>query len=269
MYNKDFLKRMARRAVNDKGVTIQYKGRKTFCFSLRTGKSGMSLRHTKDEPDFSIGVGLAYCRLKNIKVPEEARYDNLKAGNIYQYGSGLFYCAYTDGKQSILIPTSSHSTRYIIKDGAHFITYSDEVSNKNLLFRLIAKDPQIYFSGNYNEEYLKNIYEGSIKNRFIRYTVSDSNITAENYFAKCSSHSPINDKYSLEANLGLVRCDLLKISPYLICPNVLDKVFDLRQCHYEIFYKDDKYVHCLNYTSKRVETLEKPKNYQNDKKVTK
>lgn len=269
MYNKDFLKRMTKRAVDDKSVSIQYKGRKTFCFSLRTGKSGMSIRHIDDEPDLSVGVGLAYCRLKNIKVPKETEYGKLEVGNVYQYKSELFYCAHADDKQAILVSTSTYLVGYIIKNGARSVTYSDNVTGKNILFRLIAKNPKMYFFDNYSEDYLKSVYESSTKNRFIRYTVSNSDITAENYFTKCSSHNPINDKYSLEANLGLVRYGLLKISPYFTCPNVLDKEFDLRQCHYEMLYKDDKYVHCLNYTSKRVETLEKPKNYQNDKKVNK
>lgn len=73
MYDKNFIYKMAKKAVKDRTVGIRTCAlkKKTFCISLVTGKSAVAKCHKDDLFDTIYGIGIAYCRLKGIKIKEE------------------------------------------------------------------------------------------------------------------------------------------------------------------------------------------------------
>ena len=77
MYNKDFLNRMAIKASKDKSVFIYTHKKEVIVTSIKTGKRAVAKCHKDDEWNFTTGVGIAYCRLKNIPIKEIGKNDNL------------------------------------------------------------------------------------------------------------------------------------------------------------------------------------------------
>ena len=107
MYDKHFIYKMAKKAINDNTVGIRtcYFKKKTFCISLVTGKSAMAKCHNNDLFDTYYGIGIAYCRLKGIKIKEE------KSLKVYVEKSTLpKYKAYLIGMR---ISGLSISARYV------------------------------------------------------------------------------------------------------------------------------------------------------------
>lgn len=98
MYNKDFLNRMAIKASKDKSVFIYTYKKEVIVTSIKTGKRAIAKCHKDDEWNFATGVGIAYCRLKNIPIKKIRENDNLavykfEAGDCYylSIGNGLYF----------------------------------------------------------------------------------------------------------------------------------------------------------------------------------
>lgn len=83
MYNKDFLDRMAIKASRDKSVFIYTHKRQVIVTSVKTGKRAVAKCHKDDKWNFATGVGIAYCRLKNIHIKQERQKEHL---TVYRLG---------------------------------------------------------------------------------------------------------------------------------------------------------------------------------------
>ena len=83
MYNKDFLNRMAIKASKDKSVFVYTHKKEVIVTSIKTGKRAVAKCHKNDEWNFATGLGIAYCRLKNIPIKQERQKEVLV---IYRLG---------------------------------------------------------------------------------------------------------------------------------------------------------------------------------------
>ena len=91
MYNKDFLNRMAIKASKDKSIFIYTHKKEVIVTSIKTGKRAVAKCHKDDEWNFATGVGIAYCRLKNIPIEKNKVNENL---SIYRIGESDLYFLY-------------------------------------------------------------------------------------------------------------------------------------------------------------------------------
>lgn len=254
MYNKDFLKRMALRAERDVSVVFYTHKNKTFCLSLRTGKVGIAKCHKEDKYDYFIGTGLAYCRLKNIKVPENNLYER---GTIIKYNDKEYYVinAYYDCPSLLggffldVFQTDCNIIRAGQKmEKLHLIKKPEilKKSNAEVIFRLSP-----------SEECLKAYIEEMKKSQEINigYISYANMITMQDLGSNLVKTKKIKyfikDNYTLEENMAMAYCKLKGIEPYRII-NVDTKALD---SNYEILKVTDNYYYCLNTITKRLETL--------------
>ena len=93
MYNKDFLNRMAIKASRDKSVFIYTHKREVIVTSVKTGKRAVAKCHKGDKWNFAIGVGIAYCRLKDIPIKQERQKEDLQ---VYRLGKTDEYFLWID-----------------------------------------------------------------------------------------------------------------------------------------------------------------------------
>ena len=252
MYNKDFLKRMALRAERDVSVVFYTRKNKTFCLSLRTGKVGISKCHKEDKYDHFIGTGLAYCRLKNIKVPESNLYER---GTIIKYNDKEYYVinAYNDCPSLLggffldVFQTDCNIIRAGQKmEKLHLIKKPEilKKSNAEVIFRLSP-----------SEECLKAYIEEMKKSQEINigYISYANMITMQDLGSNLVKTKEIKyfikDNYTLEENMAMAYCKLKGIKPYITtdAAKITNK--------YIILKTTDNYCHCLNEVTGRLETL--------------
>lgn len=91
MYNEKFLQRMAERALRDRSVFIFSHKRQVIVTSVKTGKRAIAKCHKDDKWDYAIGIGIAYCRLKDIPIKKNKINENL---SIYRVGKNDLYFLY-------------------------------------------------------------------------------------------------------------------------------------------------------------------------------
>ena len=252
MYNKDFLKRMALRAERDVSVVFYTHKNKTFCLSLRTGKVGISKCHKEDKYDHFIGIGLAYCRLKNIKVPESNLYER---GTIIKYNDEEYYVinAYYDCPSLLggffldVFQTDCNIIRAGQKmEKLHFIKKPEILKKSNA---------EVRFSLSPSEECLKAYIEEMKKSQEINigYISYANMITMQDLGSNLVKTKEIKyfikDNYTLEENMAMAYCKLKGIKPYITtdAAKITNK--------YIILKTTDNYCHCLNEVTGRLETL--------------
>lgn len=254
MYNKDFLKKMALRAGRDVSVVFYTCKNKTFCLSLRTGKVGIAKCHKEDKYDHFIGTGLAYCRLKNIKVPESNLYER---GTIIKYNDKEYYVinAYYDCPSLL-----GGFFLDVFQTDCNIIRAGQKMEKLHLIKKpeILKKDnAEVRFSLSPSEECLKAYIEEMKKSQEINigYIPYTNMITMQNLGSNLVKTKEINhfieDNYTLEENMAMAYCKLKSIEPYRIT-NVDTKALD---SNYEILKVTDNYHYCLNTITKRLETL--------------
>ena len=250
MYNKAFLKRMTLRAENDDSVVFYIRKNKTFCLSLRTGKVGIAKLNKEDKYDYYIVTGLAYCRLKNIKIPEES--------NKYERGTMIRY----NGKKYYVINTYYDQTSLL---GGFFLDvfnadYNIIQAGQKMERLHLIKEPEILKRGNAevkfklspSEESLKVCIEEMKKNQEINieYIPYANMIIMQDLGSKVKEvQYSTEDNYTLEENMAMAYCELKGIEPYIIVNNAETTNT------YVILKTTNKYRHCLNTVIGRLETL--------------
>lgn len=256
MYNKDFLKKMTLRAENDNSVVFYNRKNKTFCLSLRTGKVGIAKKNKEDKYDYYIGTGLAYCRLKNIKVPENNDYER---GTIIKYNGTKYYVinAYYDCPSLLggFFLDAFQVDCNIIQAGQKmeklYLIKKPEILKK--------KNAEISFKISPSKEVLKSYIE-QIKRYSeieIEYRPYANMILMESFNPKDDAKGinyVIEDNYTLEENMAMAYCALKGIEPYIYIADV-DIEKGLMYDGYEILKTTDKYCHCINTNTGRLETL--------------
>lgn len=253
MYNKDFLKRMALRAERDVSVVFYTHKNKTFCLSLRTGKVGISKCHKEDKYDHFIGTGLAYCRLKNIKVPESNDYER---GTIIKYNDKEYYVinAYYDCPSLL-----GGFFLDVFQIDCNMIRAGQKMEKLHLIKKpeILKSNAEVRFRLSPSEECLKAYIEETKKSQEINigYFPYANMITMQdlgfNLVKIKEIEHFIEDNYTLEENMAMAYCELKGIEPYRIV-NVDTKALD---SNYEILKVTDNYYYCLNTITKRLETL--------------
>ena len=257
MYNKDFLKRMALRAERDVSVVFYTHKNKTFCLSLRTGKVGISKCHKEDKYDHFIGIGLAYCRLKNIKVPESNLYER---GTIIKYNDKEYYVinAYYDCPSLLggFFLDVFQTDCNIIRAGQK-MEKLHSIKKPEILKR---ENAEIVFLKSPSEKRLKGYIEDMKHHQEvdIEYLPYVNRIIMEDLSSNPKSAKTINyvieDNYSLEENMAMAYCELKGIEPYDYIADV-DIKKGLIYDNYEVLKTTDKYCYCLNTKTGRLETL--------------
>ena len=257
MYNKDFLKRMALRAERDVSVVFYTRKNKTFCLSLRTGKVGIAKCHKEDKYDHFIGTGLAYCRLKNIKVPENNGYER---GTIIRYNDKEYYVinVYDDYSSPSLIPVIFFDVfkinKYgLIKAGQKMTTlcFFKKLKKPKIIKKkiFIPKSPSPEVLMTYIEQ-MKNHQEVNIVYLPYANTIMITDLSSDLKSTIAIDYT-IEDNYTLEENMAMAYCKLKGIEPYRIT-NVDTKDLD---SNYKILKVTGNYYYCLNTITKRLETL--------------
>lgn len=258
MYNKDFLKKMTVKAEKDNSVVFYTRKNKTFCLSLRTGKVGIAKKNKNDKYDYYIGTGLAYCRLKNIKVPED---DDYKRGTMIKYNGKEYYVinSYYDCLSLLggffldAFQTDCNMVKAGQKMEKLYFIKKPEILNKG--------NAEVRFRLSPSEECLKVYIEGMKKSQelnigYIPYAnmIIMQDLGSNLVKTKEIKHF-IKDNYTLEENMAMAYCDLKGIKPYITtaAAKITNK--------YIILKATDNYCHCLNKVTGRLETL-KVVNYE-------
>lgn len=256
MYNKDFLKKMTVKAENDNSVVFYTRKNKTFCLSLRTGKVGIAKKNKNDKYDYYIGTGLAYCRLKNIKVPES---DDYKRGTMIKYNGTKYYVinAYYDCPSLL-----GGFFLDVFQADCNIVKAGQKMEKLHLI-----KEPEILKKGNVeisfrispSKEILKSYIE-EMKRYLgvkIEYRPYANMILMENFNPKDDTKGinyVIEDNYTLEENMAMAYCELKDIEPCIRIADV-DIKKGLMYDGYEVLKTIGKYCHCLNTNTGRLETL--------------
>lgn len=140
MYNKDFLNRMAVKASRDKSVFIYTHKKEVIVTSVKTGKRAVAKCHKDDKWNFAIGVGIAYCRLKNIPIKKNKINENL---SIYRIGEDDLYFLYIGNNLYFKVkPDSNNSWKVMPYEKVRIIT--DGTCWQE--FKLVDKKPILHFS---------------------------------------------------------------------------------------------------------------------------
>lgn len=146
MYNKDFLNRMAIKASKDESVFIYTHKKEVIVTSIKTGKRAVAKCHKDDKWNFATGVGIAYCRLKNIPIKKNRVNENL---SIYRIGESDLYFLYIGNNLYFKVkPDCDNSWEVIpykkvtiIPDGSYWMNHYEKQD-----FKLIDKKPILRFS---------------------------------------------------------------------------------------------------------------------------
>ncbi len=142
MYNKDFLKRIADRALRDRSVFIYTHKRQVIVTSVKTGKRAVAKCHKDDKWNYEIGIGIAYCRLKNISIKKDKINENL---SIYRIGEDDLYFLYIGNNLYFKVkPDSNNSWKVMPYEKVKII--ADDACWIKQGFKLVDKKPILHFS---------------------------------------------------------------------------------------------------------------------------
>lgn len=253
MYSKDFLKRMTLRAENDDSVVCYNRKNKTFCLSLRTGKVGIAKQNKDDRYDYYIGTGLAYCRLKNIKVPEEK--NDYKRGTMIRYNRKKYYVVNAYYDQLSLLGGFSLD---VFNADCNSIQAGQKIERLHLI-----KEPEILKNKNAEINFRmspsKEVLQGYIREMkrheevSVEYLPYANMIIMQDLDSNLKETKEINynieENYTLEENMTMAYCELKGIEPYIIINNT-----EITN-NYVVLKATEKYRHCLNTVTGRLETL--------------
>lgn len=243
MYDKNFIYKMAKKATNDRTVGIRTcaSKKKTFCISLVTGKSAVAKCHKDDLFDTFYGIGIAYCRLKGIKIKEEK---NLEGCIVYCDDEDKdFYVAKDDSFDLILLETDKYEDNiWCVCAGQKAIK-----KEKTDSIDLICYKPKIKFEVSPNPTFV------DVKG----FQIKESHLPIEYFFngtirigGKGSDcFSIINPNYTYKQNFIMLYYDFInesllrKMSPYSKSTSIK-------------LQEDGNLIHTLNLKTERLETFE-------------
>lgn len=241
MYDKNFIYKMAKKAIKDNAVGIRSsisKG-KTFCISLVTGKVGIAKCHKDDLFDTNYGIGIAYCRLKGIKIKEE---QSLKGCIIYCDDEDKEFYVIKDEDSSLTLLEADEFTKgvWTVCAGQNVIkkAKTDDID-------LICCKPKMRFEESPDPAMIA--FKGlSIKNnRFpIEYFFNGVIKIDENCLAT------INPNYTLKQNFIMLYYKFVNESILRKVP--INKI----STNYIPLQLNGNLFHCVNTISGRLETLE-------------
>lgn len=245
MYDKHFIYRMAKKAINDNTIGIRTCSlkKKTFCISLVTGKSAMAKCHKGDLFDTYYGIGIAYCRLKGIKIKEE---QSLKGCIIYCDDEDKKFYVVKDEDSSLILLESDEYEKGIW----HVLAGQKAIKKeKTDDIDLICRKPKMRFEVSPNPA-IVDIFGSQIKeNRLpIEYFFNET-IRIGGNGSDCLS--TINHNYSLKQNFIMLYYNFINEEENLLVkPNYTSKFIKLQE--------EGNLIHTLNLTTERLQTYEKP-----------
>lgn len=147
MYNEDFLNRMATKASRDKSVFIYTHKRQVVVTSVKTGERAVAKCHKDDKWNFAIGVGIAYCRLKNIPIKKNKINENL---SIYRIGEDDLYFLYIGNNLYFKVKPNDSNNFWKVIPYEKVRVMADRTCwiyhDKKQEFKLIDKKPILLFS---------------------------------------------------------------------------------------------------------------------------
>lgn len=241
MYDKNFIYKMAEKAKKDNTVGIRTNTfrKKTFCISLVTGKVGIAKCHKDDLFDTNYGIGIAYCRLKGIKIKEE---QSLKGCIIYCDDEDKEFYVVKDEDSSLTLLEADEYEKGIwdVRAGQKVLEKekTDDID-------LICRKPKMRFEESPDPAMID--FKGlSIKNnRFpIEYFFNGVIKIDENCLAT------INPNYTLKQNFIMLYYKFVNESILRKVP--INKI----STNYIPLQWNDNLFHCINTISRRLETLE-------------
>lgn len=244
MYDKDFIYKMAEKAKKDNTVGIRTAAlkKKTFCISLVTGKSAMAKCHKDDLFDTKYGIGIAYCRLKGIKIKEE---QSLKDCIIYCDDEDKeFYVVKDDDSSLILLEVDEYKRElWRVRAGQKAIK-KKKTDDIDLIFR----KPKMKF-------------EESPSPRFVNVKglqIKENRLPIEFFFngviriggKNSDFRDIINPNYTFYQNFTMLYCRYRN-------ENLLRKLNSHNRSNYIELQKEGNLIHTLNLITERLETFEK------------
>lgn len=240
MYDKNFIYKMAEKAKKDNTVGIHTCAlkKKTFCISLVTGKSAMAKCHKNDLFGTNYGIGIAYCRLKGIKIKEE---QSLKGCIIYCDDEDQeFYVVKDEDSSLTLLKTDEY------EKGIWHVLAGQKAIKKEKTdgIDLICRKPKMRFEASPSPKFVE----------FMGLRIEENRLPIEYFFngtmkiggndSNCLSL--INPNYTLKQNFVIlyykfINKSLLKKFPYSV--NVIK------------LQEEGNLIHTLNLGTKRLETF--------------
>lgn len=245
MYDKNFIYKMAERAKKDNTVGIRpsTSKRMTFCISLVTGKVGIAKCHKDDLFDTNYGIGIAYCRLKGIKIKEEK---SLKGC--------IVYCDDED-KEFYVVKDEDSCLRLLETDKCEDNIWYVHAGQKAIKKRktddidIVHCKPKMKFEVSPNPV-IVDIFGSQIKeNRLPIEYFFNGTIRIGGNGSDCIS--TINRNYSLKQNFVMLYYNFINEEENLLVkPNYTSKFIKLQE--------EGNLIHTLNLTTERLQTYEKP-----------
>lgn len=241
MYDKNFIYKMAKKAVKDRTVDIRTCAlkKKTFCISLVTGKSAVAKCHKDDLFDTTYGIGIAYCRLKGIKIKEE---QSLKGCIIYCDDEDKeFYVVKDDSFDLILLETDEYE-----KGIWHVLAGQKAIKKeKTDNIDLICRKPKMRFEASPSPKFVE-LRGLRIEENFLPIEYFFNGTIKIGGISDC--FSIINPNYTLKQNFVIlyykfINKSLLRKLPYSVNVIKLQEEGDL--------------IHTLNLGTERLETFVK------------
>ena len=241
MYDKHFIYKMAKKAINDNTVGIRtcYLKKKTFCISLVTGKSAMAKCHKNDLFDTYYGIGIAYCRLKGIKIKEE---QSLKGCIIYCDDEDQEFYVVEDEDSSLILLESDEYEKGVWNVLAGQKAIEKEKTDD---IDLICRKPKMRFEASPNPKFVE----------LMGLRIEENRLPIEYFFngtikigGNSNCFSIINPNYTYKQNFVIlyykfINKSLLRKLPYSVNVIKLQEEGDL--------------IHTLNLGTKRLETFVK------------
>ncbi len=245
MYDKNFIYKMAEKAKKDNTVGIRPSTpkRMTFCISLVTGKVGIAKCRKDDLFDTNYGIGIAYCRLKGIKIKEEK---SLKGC--------IVYCDDED-KEFYVVKDEDSCLRLLEADKCEDNIWYVHAGQKAIKKRktddidIVYRKPKMKFEVSPNP-IIVDIFGSQIKeNRLPIEYFFNGTIRIGGNSSDC--FSIINRNYSLKQNFVMLYYNFINEEENLLVkPNYTSNLIKLQE--------EDNLIHTLNLKTERLETFEKP-----------